>query len=103
MKIFQIIPSESILETFYDLDKFGDIMKTEMGKYEEMLKTALAMIRMKYWKRKNSLKYRILKSAIGSRIWILDIKETIKNFKMINFRRAMPPPKKTARASFDGC
>lgn len=38
---FSNYSSESILETFYDLDKFGDIMKTEMGKYEEMLKNGI--------------------------------------------------------------
>lgn len=36
---FSNYSSESILETFYDMDKFGDIMKTEMEKYEELLKS----------------------------------------------------------------
>jgi predicted ATP-binding protein involved in virulence len=34
---FSNYSSESILETFYDMDKFGDLMKQDMDKYEALL------------------------------------------------------------------
>lgn len=34
---FSNYSSESILETFYDMDKFGDLMKQDMEKYEALL------------------------------------------------------------------
>lgn len=34
---FSNYSSESILETFYDMDKFGDLMKLDMSKYEDLL------------------------------------------------------------------
>lgn len=36
---FSNYSSESILETFYDMDKFGDLMKQDMVKYEELLQS----------------------------------------------------------------
>lgn len=35
---FSNYSSESILETFYDMDKFSDVLKNDMSKYESMLK-----------------------------------------------------------------
>lgn len=35
---FSNYSSESILETFYDMDKFSDVLKNDMSKYETMLK-----------------------------------------------------------------
>lgn len=36
---FSNYSSESILETFYDMDKFGDLMKQDMDKYEALLQS----------------------------------------------------------------
>lgn len=36
---FSNYSSESILETFYDMDKFGDLMKQDMEKYESLLQS----------------------------------------------------------------
>ena len=36
---FSNYSSESILETFYDMDKFSDVMKKDMEKYESLLKS----------------------------------------------------------------
>ncbi|MBK9567593.1 MAG: AAA family ATPase [Saprospiraceae bacterium] len=36
---FSNYSSESILETFYDMDKFGDLMKQDMEKYEALLQS----------------------------------------------------------------
>ncbi|MBK9733995.1 MAG: AAA family ATPase [Saprospiraceae bacterium] len=76
---FSTYSSESILETFYDMDKFSDVMKNDMEKYENLLKSVNGQNKKVILEmRKNLWKFQILKSTIGSKTWISDLEKKIK-------------------------